>query len=137
MKALTLRQPWAWAVMHGGKDVENRAWPNRPALEIGETLAIHAGKGVDVVLPRVLDHPAGLPTGALLGTVRVAGVHASTDGTCAPCSTWAMPDCWHITLADPMPLGLPLLGVRGRLGLWDVENHLAAALADARKGAHR
>lgn len=24
-KALTLKQPWAWAVMHG-KDVENRVW---------------------------------------------------------------------------------------------------------------
>ena len=24
MRALTVRQPWAWAIMHGGKDVENR-----------------------------------------------------------------------------------------------------------------
>ena len=26
MKALSLRQPFAWAVIHGGKDVENRSW---------------------------------------------------------------------------------------------------------------
>lgn len=25
MKALTVRQPWAWAIIHGGKDVENRS----------------------------------------------------------------------------------------------------------------
>ncbi len=25
MKAITVRQPWAWAIMHGGKDVENRS----------------------------------------------------------------------------------------------------------------
>ena len=24
MKALTVQQPWAWAIVHGGKDVENR-----------------------------------------------------------------------------------------------------------------
>jgi hypothetical protein len=24
VKALTIRQPWAWAVIYGGKDVENR-----------------------------------------------------------------------------------------------------------------
>lgn len=26
-RCLTLRQPWAWAVCHAGKDVENRGWP--------------------------------------------------------------------------------------------------------------
>jgi hypothetical protein len=24
MRALTVRQPWAWAIVHGGKDIENR-----------------------------------------------------------------------------------------------------------------
>ena len=23
---LSVRQPWAWAIVHGGKDVENRSW---------------------------------------------------------------------------------------------------------------
>lgn len=26
MKALSIRQPWAWLIIHGGKDVENRSW---------------------------------------------------------------------------------------------------------------
>jgi hypothetical protein len=26
IKALTVRQPWAWATIYGGKDVENRRW---------------------------------------------------------------------------------------------------------------
>lgn len=26
MKCLSLRQPWAWAVVHAGKSVENRRW---------------------------------------------------------------------------------------------------------------
>jgi hypothetical protein len=39
MKALTVQQPWAWAIIHGGKDVENRTqlWSYRGPL------AIHAG----------------------------------------------------------------------------------------------
>lgn len=41
MKVLTVRQPWAWAIAHGGKDVENRAtlWRYRGPL------LIHAGAG--------------------------------------------------------------------------------------------
>jgi hypothetical protein len=39
VKALTVQQPWAWAIVHGGKDVENRTqmWSYRGPL------AIHAG----------------------------------------------------------------------------------------------
>lgn len=42
MKALTVQQPWAWAIVHGGKDIENRtqAWSYRGPL------AIHAGAPV-------------------------------------------------------------------------------------------
>jgi len=26
MKAISIRQPWAWLIVHGGKDIENRSW---------------------------------------------------------------------------------------------------------------
>ena len=26
MKAISIKQPWAWAIIHGGKDIENRTW---------------------------------------------------------------------------------------------------------------
>lgn len=26
-KALSIRQPWAWGIVHAGKDIENRNWP--------------------------------------------------------------------------------------------------------------
>jgi len=29
MIALSIQQPWAWAIIHGGKDVENRTWPTK------------------------------------------------------------------------------------------------------------
>lgn len=41
IKCLTLRQPWAWAVVTGLKDVENRSWKT----EYRGPLLIHAAKG--------------------------------------------------------------------------------------------
>ena len=43
MKAITIKQPWAWAIVHGSKRVENRTW--KPSLKlIGQRFAIHAAK---------------------------------------------------------------------------------------------
>jgi len=42
MKSLSIRQPWAWAILHG-KPVENRTWPTR----FTGPFLIHAGKKFD------------------------------------------------------------------------------------------
>jgi hypothetical protein len=42
VKALSIRQPWAWAILHAGKDIENRDWHTNFR---GHVL-IHAGKGM-------------------------------------------------------------------------------------------
>lgn len=46
-RALSIRQPWAWAILHAGKDVENRSWKSS-SIDYGECgrFAIHAGKGL-------------------------------------------------------------------------------------------
>jgi len=41
MRAITVRQPWAWAIIHGGKDVENRT--RNIAGKYRGPVAIHAG----------------------------------------------------------------------------------------------
>jgi hypothetical protein len=47
MKALTLWQPWSWAIAHAGKRIENRTW--RPlGCVINQQIAIHAGKQLDL-----------------------------------------------------------------------------------------
>ena len=46
MRALTLFQPWGWAVVAGHKLVENRPWPP-PRNMIGVPFAVHAGKRYD------------------------------------------------------------------------------------------
>lgn len=45
--ALSVRQPWAWAIIYGGKDIENRSWQavNHGLAQRGR-IAIHASKGM-------------------------------------------------------------------------------------------
>jgi hypothetical protein len=39
--AISVRQPWAWLIMHGGKNIENRDWPTK----VRGRVLIHASKG--------------------------------------------------------------------------------------------
>lgn len=43
MLALSVKQPWAWLIVSGFKDVENRSWPTHVRGDI----LIHAGKVPD------------------------------------------------------------------------------------------
>lgn len=43
MKALSIKQPWAWLIANGYKDIENRSWPTKYR---GQFL-IHAGMKFD------------------------------------------------------------------------------------------
>ena len=43
MKALSIRQPWAWLIVHGHKDIENRTW----TTSFRGRLLVHAGKSFD------------------------------------------------------------------------------------------
>jgi hypothetical protein len=45
--ALSVRQPWAWAIIHAGKDIENRSWQAiNHGLRHRGRIAIHASKGM-------------------------------------------------------------------------------------------
>ena len=41
LPVLSIRQPWAWAILHAGKDIENRNW----ATKFRGKFLIHAAKG--------------------------------------------------------------------------------------------
>jgi len=43
VKALSIRQPWAWAILHAGKNIENRSWNTK----FRGTFLIHAGSTFD------------------------------------------------------------------------------------------
>jgi hypothetical protein len=42
MKALSIRQPWVWAILHAGKRIENRCWYTRYRGPI----LLHAAQGM-------------------------------------------------------------------------------------------
>lgn len=89
-RVLTVRQPWADAIIHGGKDVENRSW----TTGYRGRLWIHAGLGVDRWAGLDFDETA---RGVLVGHVRLVDVVDDSD------SEWAEPGCFHWLLADPTP----------------------------------
>jgi hypothetical protein len=45
--AISVRQPWAWAIVHASKPVENRDWSKRnPGLSFRGPVCIHASQGM-------------------------------------------------------------------------------------------
>jgi len=43
MLAISIRQPWAWLIVHGYKSIENRSWQSQPRGRIW----IHTGLRLD------------------------------------------------------------------------------------------
>jgi hypothetical protein len=70
LHALTLWQPWAWAVAHAGKGLENRDW-RPPAWLVGKPLAIHAGKAWDPDAADFIERVSGRrpPESAIRGAI--------------------------------------------------------------------
>ena len=115
MLVLSVRQPWAWAIMHG-KDIENRSWrPKR--LKPGDRFAIHASltadkEGFDFV-GSLLELPEMMDFGDIIGTVQYDGCVVSSVSSVSP--WFAGPIGWR--LSDPRELPEPIPAT-GRLGLW-------------------
>ncbi len=122
MKALSIHQPWAWAILHAGKTVENRGWSTRHR----GPLLIHASKTrksydslaeldwekvYGVELPKWEE----LVTGSLVGVVEVVDCLPASEATPSP---WVQgPMCW--VLANPRAFTEPV-AYRGAQGLFEV-----------------
>lgn len=109
---LTVRQPWAYAIIHAGKDIENRS---RTTHYRGRLL-IHAGKawapqGAQWLNRMGIPIPDDLPTGCIIGSVTVTG---STQNSSSP---WAMPDSHHWQFTDPTA-ARELIYCRGSLAMF-------------------
>jgi hypothetical protein len=113
---LTIRQPWASAIIYGGKDVENRGW----TTSYRGRLYIHAGMQLDPV--DVLPADVPLLRGAIIGYVLLVNIVSDSD------SWWAEQGKYHWLLADPVVLRTPV-SARGRLGLWSPDETTAAMLS--------
>lgn len=132
MKALSVRQPWAWAIARGHKDVVNRRW----ATTYRGPLLIHASMRIDLdacgsdLLREVgwsADDPLAV-MGAIVAMVSLSGVcNEAVAGGASCCGRWADPGAYHWRLTEPRPLRRPVLAL-GRLGLWEAEPTLLAEL---------
>lgn len=132
MRCLSIRQPYAYAIIMGFKPVENRDWPTRVR---GQVL-IHAGKreeaeDVDGVL-RMIAHQAGLALdvikldyqahrhlGAIVGAATITDcvTHMENDWFYGP---------YGFVMSDPR-WGGPVT-FRGALGFFDVPADIVPAL---------
>ena len=130
--ALTLKQPWAWAVIQGYKDVENRSWRTSHR----GLLLIHAGQEIDAAgfefiwkrgLHKAL--PGDLPMGRIVGSVRLADVVRGYP------SKWATRGAWHWVLSGPREFRTPLVCRGGQKLFHPAVN--PRALAQARRQAIR
>lgn len=123
MKALSIRQPWAWLIVNGIKPVENRTWhtPMRGPI------LIHAGQqfdtdGLAFVLERFPELRARLPGRFDLGGV--VGAASLVDCVQQHPSPWFFGP-FGFVLADARPL--PFKACRGQLSFFDIADESAAA----------
>ena len=140
MRILTVKQPYAWGIVHGGKDVENRT--RNLAGGYRGLVAIHAGLGwathgatdrnvigavmhanqLDAPIIEAngyveVDQEEFAPRGAIIGVANLVEVHHAVDGRNERhCSPWAMDGNWHLILHDRRPLKTPI-PYKGGLGL--------------------
>lgn len=78
LRILTVRQPYAWAIIHGGKDIENRS--RNIAGDYRGPVAIHAalkGASFDAKHPKLWPFDERHTTGVIIGVVDLVGVHHS------------------------------------------------------------
>lgn len=140
MRALTLTQPWAWLVVHGRKDIENRKWNTSFR---GEFL-IHAAKGMrkadyeaaqDLAagilgyqFAQVMPLPEQLERGGIVGLAELYDVTAPLSEREKQlrmvdwCNRGLAPDPWHFHDQYGFRLknvqALPFLPCKGALGFW-------------------
>jgi ASCH domain len=125
VKALTVKQPWAWLIMAGLKDVENRARPTKyrgkiaihVSLKPSEAWSERSAIGIahlDCADREVAELVLGENThaGHVIGTVELVDCVQDHD------SPWAFADHWHWVLRNPFPFIEPI-PAKGRLGLWE------------------
>jgi hypothetical protein len=126
LPALSIRQPWAWFILHIGKDIENRTWRHPPRYR--GPLLVHASKGMtkdeyldasEFALAAVDDSYKGrgivfpdykeMQRGGIVGMVDLVDVVTESE------SPWFMGTLGFV-LANPRPL--PFTPCKGQLGFF-------------------
>ena len=127
MKALSIRQPYAWLIANGHKDIENRDWPTK----FRGRVLIHAGVTYpkrdyadDAVTYR--RHYGSYPEreemiGGIVGVATIVDCVTSCE------SKW-FNGRYGFVLADAKPL--PFVPCKGALSFFDIPAEAAAKLRE-------
>lgn len=126
--ALSIRQPWAWAIINAGKDIENRNW--RTAFR--GPVCIHAAKGMTTSewddAMDFIDHAFPAPMASRLDR-RASAIHSTDAKRGGIVGVALIVDCitgsdspWFFgrfgfVLRDVRPV--PFIPVKGALGFFD------------------
>ncbi len=131
--ALSVRQPWAWAIIHGGKVIENRSLGSIRAGRMDcRRIAIHAASGMKQDeyrwgVHKLAEHgvtcppPANLSRSAIIGSVDVVDIISASD------SSWfsSRPGNHGLVLKNPAPCeAIPSIGALGYFA-WEPTGALA------------
>lgn len=127
LKVLSIRQPWAHLIIHGGKDVENRTWNTK----FRGRFFVQASKGLTG--PQYWDvctwcDSHGLPAPPPFKDLKLGGIIGSVDLVdCQPHSKspWYM---GHMAFTLANPVALPFTECKGRLGFFDAPDDILAKL---------
>lgn len=116
MKALSIKQPWADAIVHGDKRVENRTRPAPPKY-IGTRILIHSSLLGDRAAVLSGIQPVSDVRGAILGLATLASCHFAYNGCSENCTHWGQPQLFHWKLTAVTALAVPV-PAKGALGFW-------------------
>ena len=114
MKAFSIRQPWAYAILKLQKDIENRDW----YTNFRGRVLLHTGKRIDNDgIEDLIDMGmCGLPkiyrTGGIIGLIEIVDCVSKSD------SKWFFGK-WGFVLKNPVCL--PFFPCRGQLGFFEVD----------------
>jgi hypothetical protein len=147
LPTLSVRQPWAWAILHAGKDRENRSRKQTPGFGWHY---LHASAGIGqrdaydearAIIDGML-HPepqdvrefrrkeyrimADAPRGAIVGAVLLAGWTDEDEGSAWFGGPYALRIIKTLAFPTPQP-------AKGRLGFWTWPNAPSVAQSHAQK----
>lgn len=131
LPCLSILQPWAWLIVNGHKDIENRSW----STKFRGRILIHASKAYarkphdqfaeDLLAEFDIKLPAydELQRGGIVGSATI------TDCVRVHSSRWKMDDCWGFVLKDQQVS--PFVPLRGQLGIYRVpESAIAQSIEE-------
>lgn len=104
-KAISIRQPWAWLIVNGYKDIENRSWKT----SFKGPILIHAGKKFDRTaydqVKKHFSHEIDLPEPNDFEKGGIVGVTSITDYLEEHSSKWYIPGnlAWVLQKSYPLP----------------------------------